>query len=146
VFDTTGVHFAPLPALLGGALVGVGAALLLFGSGRIAGVSGILGGVLAPRTADRAWRVAFVIGLPLGALLWSSVSGRAPGVAMVAPPGLLAAAGLLVGYGTQLGNGCTSGHGVCGLARRSRRSFVATLTFMAAGALTVWLRGHGLGG
>jgi uncharacterized membrane protein YedE/YeeE len=144
-FDTAGVSFSPVPALIGGALIGSAAALLLHASGRIAGVSGILGAALAPRTADRAWRVAFVLGLPLGALLWASVSGRPAGVAMVAPPGVLVVAGLLVGFGTQLGSGCTSGHGVCGLARRSLRSVVATLTFMAVGALTVWLRRRGLG-
>jgi uncharacterized membrane protein YedE/YeeE len=144
-FDPTGVSFSPVEALIGGGLVGGGAALLLHASGRIAGVSGILGTVLAPRTADRAWRVAFVLGLPFGALLWASVSGRPRGLDMVASPGVLVVAGLLVGFGTQLGGGCTSGHGVCGLARRSWRSLVATLTFMAAGALTVWLRRHGLG-
>ena len=128
-----------LSGLVGGLAIGASACLLLGILGRIAGVSGILGGAVRPGVSDRPWRVAFLLGLPLGAALFRLVRGENPQVEMVASPVVLVVAGLLVGFGTQEANGCTSGHGVCGLARRSERSFVATLTFMAAGMATVWL-------
>jgi uncharacterized membrane protein YedE/YeeE len=137
--------FDPVAGLAGGALIGLAAVLLMGALGRIAGVSGILGGALVPGAEPRGWRVAFVAGLPLGAALaWRLGAGGAPHLD-AGWPGLIAA-GLLVGIGTQVGNGCTSGHGVCGLARGSGRSLVATLTFMAVAAATVFARRHLLGG
>lgn len=120
----------------GGALIGLAAVLLLVLDGRIAGVSGILGGLLdAP--GDRGWRLAFLAGLPLGAALYAATAGGLPQSLPGWPTLLLA--GLLVGFGTRLGSGCTSGHGVCGLARRSPRSLAATATFIATGMITVYL-------
>jgi uncharacterized membrane protein YedE/YeeE len=121
----------------GGILVGLAAVALLALDGRIAGVSGILGGLLPGARGDRVWRVAFLLGLPLGAGGYALLAGGIPQVLPGGPP-LLAAAGLLVGFGTRLGSGCTSGHGICGLARRSPRSLLATLAFIAAGMLTVF--------
>ncbi|TFG84787.1 MAG: YeeE/YedE family protein [Chromatiales bacterium] len=121
----------------GGALVGLASVALLVLDGRIAGVSGILGGLLSS-PGDRPWRLAFLGGLPLGAGIVAALAGGLPQV-MQGSPGLLVFAGLLVGLGTRLGAGCTSGHGICGLARRSPRSVAATLTFMAAGMLTVFV-------
>jgi hypothetical protein len=139
--------FTPIAGLVGGALIGLAAAGLLLTDGRIAGISGILGRSLAPVRGDIAWRLAFLAGLPAGAALVAllfSVSGARG--ALASEPGLVVAGGLLVGVGTQLGNGCTSGHGVCGIARGSRRSIVATLTFMTTAALTVFVVRHLLGG
>jgi uncharacterized membrane protein YedE/YeeE len=128
--------------LLGGALIGVAAVLLLFFNGRIAGVSGILGGILGSSTGlDRYWRIAFVVGLVCGAAIYSFAAGGL-NIVLVAGNGTLLAAGLLVGFGTRLGSGCTSGHGVCGLARRSPRSLAATMTFMLFGVLTVFVARH----
>ena len=140
------IVFTPLPAVVGGALIGAAASWLLLASGRIAGISGILGAVLRPACPDRAWRLLFLIGLPVGALVVSACTGRGPAPRMAASTPVLVLAGLLVGFGTQLGSGCTSGHGVCGLARRSKRSLVATLTFMITGAVTVFVVRHVLGG
>jgi uncharacterized membrane protein YedE/YeeE len=137
--------FTPLTASAGGLLIGAAAALLWLACGRVAGVSGILGTALEAPGADGGWRVAFLAGLPLGALLVSALRGGLE-IEVGASAPVLAGAGLLVGFGTQLGSGCTSGHGVCGLARGSRRSLVATLTFMATGALTVFVVRHGLAG
>ncbi len=132
------------PALAGGFMIGAAALLLGHGAGRVAGISGILDGLLAPGADDRGWRLAFLLGLPLGALgVWSAGLGERPSIE--ASTGLLVAAGLIVGFGTRLGSGCTSGHGVCGVARGSKRSIVATATFMATGALTVWVLRHGGG-
>ena len=125
-----------LMAILGGTLIGLASSGLLFSVGRVAGISGILGGLLKPSAGDVAWRVAFIAGLLAGGLMmgWAipavfhSPSGRSFGAIVLA--------GLMVGFGVRMGNGCTSGHGVCGLSRRSRRSLVATLMFMATGALT----------
>jgi uncharacterized membrane protein YedE/YeeE len=138
-------EFTPWTAALGGLLIGLAASGLLLSNGRIAGVSGICGRLLAPSAADRGWRLCFLAGLPLGALAVGTLRGGLP-VQIVASPVALVVAGLLVGFGTQLGNGCTSGHGVCGLARGSRRSLVATLTFMASAAITVFLARHVVGG
>jgi uncharacterized membrane protein YedE/YeeE len=134
-------EFTPLTATLGGLLIGGAASWLLIANGRIAGVSGILGSALAGPHADRTWRASFLVGLPLGAFATSEFRGGLD-VQITTPPVALIIAGLLVGFGTQLGNGCTSGHGVCGLARRSRRSLIATATFMATGALTVLVVRH----
>ena len=140
-------HFEPLRAALGGSLIGLAAALLILLGGRVAGVSGIVGGLLRrPGAGDWAWRIAFVGGLALSPVLYQWFAG-APEVRSEAGWGTLLLAGLLVGMGTRLGSGCTSGHGVCGLARLSPRSLAATLAFMATGMATVFasrhLWGHG---
>jgi uncharacterized protein len=139
-------HFTPLASLIGGAMIGLAASLLLLGDGRIAGISGIVGGLLKPGAGDTAWRVSFVSGLLVGGLGLRVVNPALLRMDLDRSAGALVAAGLLVGFGTALGNGCTSGHGVCGLSRGSPRSLVATLTFMATGFLLAWLVGHALGG
>lgn len=134
--------FDPPSALLGGALIGLAAVLLMALNGRIAGISGILGGLLSPATGDKAWRLAFIAGLiavpPLALLL----GRRLPAADMPTSWPLIVVAGLLVGFGTRLGSGCTSGHGVCGIARLSVRSLVATAVFMVAAVLTVAVVRH----
>ena len=135
------LHFTPLAALAGGALIGVAAALLLLLNGRVAGISGIVAGLLAPVRGDIAWRAAFVVGLLAAPSAWLLFSAL-PATRIDADYGALAAAGLLVGVGTRYGAGCTSGHGVCGLSRLSPRSAIATLVFMAAGFVTVYLARH----
>src|SRR5690606_38915204 len=141
--------FTPWPALGGGVLIGLAAGWLALSVGRIAGVSGIVGGLLEPRTgqgrADQTWRLAFVLGLVASPWVYTWL------VAPPSPPRIeaghltLALAGLLVGVGTRLGSGCTSGHGVCGLSRLSPRSLTATLVFMAVGFATVYVLRHVLG-
>jgi uncharacterized membrane protein YedE/YeeE len=138
-------EFTPGSALLGGALIGLASAWLLLADGRIAGVSGILGGLLRPAPGDWGWRLAFVLGLPAGYALHAALAGRAPLTIEVSTL-QLGAAGLLVGFGTRLGSGCTSGHGVCGVARASPRSLAATATFMGLGFATVYAVRHLLGG
>ncbi len=133
--------FTPWASLAGGALIGLAAALLLWLNGRIAGISGIVGGLLRPVAGDRAWRVAFVLGLLLAPLAYGVVAAL-PVLQVDAGYGLLVLAGLLVGVGTRYGAGCTSGHGVCGLSRLSLRSLVATVTFMAVGFATVFVVRH----
>jgi uncharacterized protein len=130
--------FSPLPALAGGALLGLAATLLWASSGKLAGVSGIVAGVLRPAARDFGVRLAFVVGLIAAGLgaLWLHPSSL--GVSPRSLP-LLAVAGLLVGFGSRLGGGCTSGHGISGLSRLSKRSLIATLTFMGAAALTVFV-------
>jgi uncharacterized membrane protein YedE/YeeE len=134
-------HFTPWTSFAGGILIGCAAALLFLSSGRIAGISGIAGGLLAPRRADIAWRIAFLLGLLLAPVAFR-VFGRLPFPRIDAGFGTLLVAGLLVGLGTSYGSGCTSGHGVCGLSRLSPRSLVATIAFMAAGMATVFLVRH----
>ena len=134
-------HFTPWTSLIGGMLIGLAAALLLLLGGRIAGISGILGGLLRPRPGDIAWRLLFLGGIVLAAPIWSLLAAL-PAVRIEADGATLVLAGLLVGIGTRYGAGCTSGHGVCGVARLSPRSLVATVTFVAAGFLTVWLLRH----
>jgi uncharacterized protein len=136
--------FTPWSALAGGVLIGVAAAMFVLLNGRIAGISGVIGGLLKPMPGDVAWRAAFVIGLvgaPLVYLLFSSL----PRPQIDAGFGALVAAGLLVGIGTRCGSGCTSGHGVCGLSRMSPRSLVATLSFMGSGFVTVYATRHLIG-
>ena len=135
-------NFTPVSALVGGALIGLAAALLLLLNGRIAGISGILGDVLGRADDGRAWRLAFIAGLIAGPLVYGLATGGIPSVAITSNPVLLIAGGLLVGFGTRLGSGCTSGHGVCGIARLSPRSLVATIVFMAAGMITVFVTRH----
>jgi uncharacterized protein len=136
-----------LSALVGGALIGLSASLLLLFNGRIAGISGIAGGLLSQRSrAELAWRITFMAGLVGGGFLLRALWPQTLGAAIAPGAAWAVAAGLLVGFGTRLGNGCTSGHGVCGVARGTTRSLVATLTFMATGAVTVFLVRHFLGG
>ncbi len=137
-------RFAPVSGLLGGALIGLSAVLLMLGIGRISGVCGIaLNAMVAATPQGRAWRIAFLIGLPLGALLMA-----APGLVDVsaltfpASTGMTVLAGLVVGFGVTLGSGCTSGHGICGLARLSPRSMAATAMFMATAVATVFVLRH----
>lgn len=137
--------FTPWSALGGGILIGLASLLLLFALGRIAGVSGIAAGLLPPRRGDIGWRLAFVLGLPMGAALWALPQGGLA-VASHAPAWQLMLAGLLVGVGTRIGSGCTSGHGVCGLGRLSPRSLAAVLTFMATAMLCVYAWRHLLPG
>lgn len=129
--------FTPMSATLGGLMIGLAVAGLLYFNGRIAGISGIVGRVLTPSAGELAWRVVFIAGLLVGGgvLLFAHPEAIPAGHPRTAA--LVAAAGLLVGFGTSLGNGCTSGHGVCGNARLSKRSMVATATFMLTGGLTV---------
>ena len=135
------VHFTPQAALAGGVLIGLAAAAFILFNGRIAGISGILGGLLRPVRGDAGWRVAFLTGL-LAAPLVYGLFARLPAVTVDAGAGTLVAAGLLVGIGTRYGAGCTSGHGVCGISRMSPRSLVATAAFMFAGFVTVYLVRH----
>jgi uncharacterized membrane protein YedE/YeeE len=139
-------HFTPFGSLVGGAMIGVAASLLLLGNGRIAGISGVVRGLLRPAAGDTAWRVLFVAGLALGGLTLRLIEPRLVQADLHRSAWVVAIAGLLVGFGTALGNGCTSGHGVCGISRGSVRSVVATVTFMATGILTVWLVRHAFGG
>ncbi|CFQ91984.1 MULTISPECIES: YeeE/YedE family protein [Yersinia] len=134
-------NFTPYSALMGGALLGVAVTVLLLWNGRIAGISGILGGLLQPKAGNIAWRVAFILGLMASPLVYSLFT-EMPSIEIEADLPILVLAGLLVGIGTRYGAGCTSGHGVCGLARFSLRSLVATLSFMFAGFITVWLVRH----
>jgi len=134
-------HFTPWSSLGGGMLIGAAAAMLVLLSGRIAGISGIVGGLIALRRGDIAWRLAFVIGL-LAAPTAMLLMGKPLAPRIDAGLGLLLVAGLLVGLGTRYGSGCTSGHGVCGLSRLSPRSLVATGAFMAAGIATVFVTRH----
>jgi uncharacterized membrane protein YedE/YeeE len=124
--------FTPWASLAGGLLVGVAAAMLILFNGRIAGISGIVGGLLRPVRGDVGWRAAFVAGLLAAPLAWLAIAA-APRLHVAASVPALVAAGLLVGVGTRLGSGCTSGHGVCGISRGSLRSLAATATFMGAG-------------
>ena len=134
-------QFTPWASLAGGALIGVAASLFLLLNGRIAGISGVLGGLLVPARGDIAWRVAFIGGILLAPAAYLLVAAW-PATQIDASWGALVAAGLLVGVGTRYGAGCTSGHGVCGLSRLSPRSLVATLVFMAAGFATVFVLRH----
>lgn len=141
-----------LPNLLrgacGGALIGLAASLLLLTHGKVAGISGMLGGLLDAKTKDRGFRAWFLAGLLLMGLVLALVRPEmlASASGPSAPLALTAVAGLLVGFGTSLGNGCTSGHGICGLSRLSPRSLLATVTFMVTGALTVFVARHLAGG
>lgn len=138
-------HFTPWASLAGGALIGLAAAAFVLLNGRVAGISGILGGLLFVPAQDRAWRVAFIAGLILALPLWVAIMPR-PEFRIDAGWASIVAAGLLVGLGTRYAGGCTSGHGVCGLSRLSMRSLVATLSFMAAGFAMVYVLRHVAGG
>jgi hypothetical protein len=139
-------NFTPISAAVGGALIGLAAVLLMLFTGRIAGISGIMGGLFNPRSDDRLWRLAFVAGL-IAAPLAAALAGHPVAVPQLPASAVtIAIAGLLVGFGTRLGNGCTSGHGICGIARLSPRSLAATAVFMAAAVIVVALTRHGFGG
>ena len=136
--------FTPASALIGGAIIGAAVALFVTLNGRIAGVSGILGGLARPRAGDISWRVAFVAGLIAAPLAWGFLAAL-PDIRVDTSYPVLVAAGLLVGVGTRYGGGCTSGHGVCGVSRASPRSIAATVAFMAAGFATVYFVRHLIG-
>lgn len=137
-------HFTPWASLAGGMLIGLAAAILILFNGRIAGISGIAGGLLRPRHGDVAWRLVFLAGLLASPLLYRLFQPLPPVQIAAGTPALIVA-GLLVGLGVRYGAGCTSGHGVCGLSRWSPRSLAATMAFMAAGFITVYLLRHALG-
>lgn len=134
--------FTPVSAALGGGLIGLAAVLLWVLNGRIAGISSIAGALWTSGRGDRLWRLLFLAGLVLGAGAWVAASGERPAPRPQFPAGLLALAGLLVGYGTTLAGGCTSGHGVCGMARLSLRSLVATGVFLVVALATTWVVRH----
>ena len=132
-------NFTPIASLLGGMLIGLSASAMLLFDGKIAGISGILAGVLKPIKGDTLWRISFLAGLLAGGMLLRIFFPTAFDFGIIRPLPMLIVAGLLVGFGTRLGSGCTSGHGVCGVSRLSPRSLVATGTFIFTGALTVYL-------
>jgi uncharacterized protein len=138
-------NFTPISALVGGMLIGASAALFLMLNGRIAGISGILGGLLHPARSEIGWRMAFLAGLFVASLVYVALGGTLPPVVLDASLPLLIVAGLIVGFGTRLGAGCTSGHGVCGIGRGSLRSLAATAVFMVTAIVTVLVTRHVLG-
>jgi uncharacterized membrane protein YedE/YeeE len=135
------IHFTPWTSLAGGLLLGLASALFIVVNGRVLGISGIVGGLLRPQTSDAAWRLSFLLGMLAAPALYWLVAGPV-GATIDAGWGTVVLAGLLVGVGTRYGAGCTSGHGVCGLSRLSPRSLVATLAFMGAGFVTVFVLRH----
>lgn len=139
-------NFTPVSAAIGGALIGLAAVLLTLFTGRIAGISGIFGGCFSLGAGDKGWRIAFIAGLILAPLAGGLVGFPLAAPEMPASYVVIVAAGLLVGFGTRLGGGCTSGHGICGIARLSPRSIVATAIFMAVAVAVVAVTRHGLGG
>lgn len=139
-------NFTPLSALIGGALIGLAVAIYVLGLGRVAGVSGILGGLLRPRGGEAPAQLAFVAGLIAAPLLMRAAGAPLPAITIEASLPVVIAGGLLVGFGTRLGGGCTSGHGICGISRLSARSLAATALFMAAGAAVVFVARHVIGG
>jgi uncharacterized membrane protein YedE/YeeE len=137
-------NFTPWTALAGGALIGISAALFILFNGRIAGISGIIGGLFRPVMHDAGWRIAFTLGLILAPIIWL-LFAELPNIQVDATYNLLIVAGVIVGFGARYGSGCTSGHGVCGISRLSPRSIIATLAFMGTGFLTVFIMRHILG-
>lgn len=138
--------FDPVTALVGGLLIGLSATLLLALNGRIAGISGIFAGLLAPAAGETPWRALFLAGLVIGALAFLLAAGDPYQPTITPSLPLLIAGGLIVGFGTRIGGGCTSGHGVCGIGRLSARSIVATATFMTSAGITVFVTRHLIGG
>ena len=139
------MSFTPVSSLIGGALIGASASMMLALNGRIAGISGILGGLVRPQRGEVSWRATFVGGLLAGGVLLGLAYPRSLVAGSPMPLALIVTAGLLVGVGTQLGGGCTSGHGVCGISRWSPRSMVATVTFMVTGAIAAFVVQHAMG-
>ncbi|HCH4677416.1 TPA: YeeE/YedE family protein [Vibrio parahaemolyticus] len=136
------LNVIPWESLFGGILLGISATILLLVNGKIAGISGIMNGIMSPKKGDYSWRLLFAVGMIAGGLISVlMLSVAAPSTANLSL-GMVIAAGLLVGIGTRLGNGCTSGHGICGMGRLSKRSIVATCVFMAVAGLTVFVRLH----
>jgi hypothetical protein len=138
------INFTMWMPLAGGLLIGLAVTILLYFNGRIAGVSGILGGLLKPTKGDIGWRAAFISGLMISSFVYL-IASPLPVPTIDADTTTLIIAGVMVGFGTRYGSGCTSGHGVCGLSRGSPRSFVATISFMGAGVLTVYFVKHLIG-
>ena len=138
-------NFTPVSALFGGLMIGASAALFLVLNGRVAGISGILGGLIPPERGQVGWRLAFLAGMLVAAPIYVIAGGTLPPVRLGASLPLLIVAGLIVGFGTRLGAGCTSGHGVCGIGRGSPRSIMATLVFMATAVATVFFSRHVIG-
>ena len=140
-------NFTPLSALAGGILIGLSAVLLLTVNGRIAGISGILHGLVAPEKPDDLdWRILFLAGLIAAAFLYRLLNGMDNSIALEASIPIVGVGGILTGIGTAVGSGCTSGHGICGLARGSSRSLAATISFMLVGGITVFILRHVIGG
>jgi len=139
-------NFTPIASLIGGILIGVSASAMLFFNGKIAGISGIVAGLLSPMNKENLWRATFVAGLLTGGFILGFVSPEAFTINIARSGVTFAIAGLLIGFGARIGNGCTSGHGVCGVSRFSVRSIIATATFVAIGALAVYVGNHLLGG
>jgi uncharacterized membrane protein YedE/YeeE len=140
------LSFTPIPSLLGGMILGVAAALYVILHGRILGISGIVSGLLRPKESDTAWRLSLVLGLITAPFLAALFFGIFPIIEIDSSWTTIVIAGLLVGFGAQYGSGCTSGHGICGLSRLSPRSLLATLAFMGAGFITVFVIRHLIGG
>jgi len=139
-------NFTPVASLIGGILIGLSVSGLLLFNGKIAGISGIVVGLLSPTKSDIVWRATFVAGLLTGGFILELVSPEAFAINIARSGVTFALAGLLIGFGARLGNGCTSGHGVCGISRFSKRSITATATFIATGAAVVYVVNHLLGG
>jgi uncharacterized membrane protein YedE/YeeE len=139
-------NFTPIASLLGGMLIGLSAAGLMFLNGRIAGISGIVAGAVRPEPGEWGWRACFIAGMVGAGVVARLVSPPSLAIGITRPIIIFLIAGLVVGFGTRLGSGCTSGHGVCGLSRGSARSLAATLSFMLAGVVTVYLTNHLFGG
>ncbi|HCG7478456.1 TPA: YeeE/YedE family protein [Vibrio parahaemolyticus] len=136
------LNVIPWESLFGGILLGISATILLLVNGKIAGISGIMNGIMSPKKGDYSWRLLFAVGMIAGGLISVLMLGVAVPSTENLSLGMVIAAGLLVGIGTRLGNGCTSGHGICGMGRLSKRSIVATCVFMAVAGLTVFVRLH----
>ncbi|CAI2329246.1 YeeE/YedE family protein [Vibrio parahaemolyticus] len=136
------LNVIPWESLFGGILLGISATILLLINGKIAGISGIMNGIMSPKKGDYSWRLLFAVGMIAGGLISVLMLGVAVPSTANLSLGMVIAAGLLVGIGTRLGNGCTSGHGICGMGRLSKRSIVATCVFMAVAGLTVFVRLH----
>mgnify|MGYP000497982969 CR=1 FL=1 len=128
-------EFTPMESAIGGVLIGLASALIFYAGGRIAGISGIVGSLLRPKPGDIDWRIAFILGLVLTGGIAFAIAPSAFAQDLDRSKGILVLAGLLVGFGTRLGNGCTSGHGVCGMARLSKRSFAAAFSFLGTGII-----------
>lgn len=138
-------NFTPISAIIGGLLIGSAATLTLWATGRIAGISGILSGTLFPKPSETLWRVLFLCGLVTGPLLYLFATSSGLPLQLQASPAMTIGAGLLVGFGSRMGSGCTSGHGICGIARLSKRSFAATAVFMTTAIVTVFVLRHVIG-
>ncbi len=136
------LNVIPWESLFGGILLGISATILLLVNGKIAGISGIMNGIMSPKKGGYSWRLLFAVGMIAGGLISVLMLGVAVPSTANLSLGMVIAAGLLVGIGTRLGNGCTSGHGICGMGRLSKRSIVATCVFMAVAGLTVFVRLH----